>query len=64
MCDIIMATNDLVVGGLIDLTYSYVVSQIKGLSVEELRDNHKIKNDFTPKGRRRRSGRKIAYAFD
>ena len=46
--DLTMAANYLLMDSLIDLTCRTVADMIKGMSVEKIREDFQIKNDFTP----------------
>jgi S-phase kinase-associated protein 1 len=61
--DLILAANYLNVKGLLDLTCSTVAQMIKGKSVEEIRKQFHIKNDFTPE-EEEEVRRENQWAFD
>lgn len=46
--DLIVASNFLDIRGLLDLTCKAAANLIRGRTVEEIRKNFNIKNDFTP----------------
>lgn len=48
MLDLINATNYMDVKSLLDLCCAQVASTFKGKSIEELKANYEIKEDFTP----------------
>ena len=48
LTDLIVAASFLDIESLLDLGSAYVASQIKGKSVQEIRDMFGIENDFTP----------------
>jgi len=60
---LIMAANYLNVKPLLDLLCGHVAKMIKGLSTEEIRQEFKIKNDFTPE-EEEEVRRENQWAFD